>query len=194
MKDKSLIDKTPTLNHSSQANNYSNMGKTNTDLLYARQLSEEMESTIVGIMPGGKISNYDKASRNSSEPDKYRRNSVENFRLFDFTANHFDFGINIDPIGEHLPDEEQDNSSKFGNRLVSFTNGGFQEQALKKPKELGVYYSMNAIPISAMFGGSNNEVFSVDEDDRRISKIPTSSFNKGEEEEESDSHEIESFD
>ena len=56
------------------------MVKQNTDYLFARQLSEEMESTIVRIQPGSKASNYDKASRHSSELLRNSNNNPEKQR------------------------------------------------------------------------------------------------------------------
>jgi hypothetical protein len=62
--DRSSFGAAPSFNNCSDRN-ISKMviAKQNTDYLFARQLSEEMESTIVRIQPGSKISNYDKISK-----------------------------------------------------------------------------------------------------------------------------------
>ena len=99
------------------------MTKQNTDYLFARQLSEEMESTIVRIQPGSRgsrASNYDNASRHSSEA--FRNFNESNKQLLYFGGNTDTFCVNpdksyqgISPIGEHITDEEE--SSRFASNF-----------------------------------------------------------------------------
>lgn len=120
MKDNPNIEQAHSFgNNSSNANTKSNITKQNTDYLFARQLSEELESTINKIQPGGKASNCDKASRNSSE--HYRPPTAESNKMFEFGVTNQDNGGSIDIIGEHFSDEDQDESSNvtnsFGNKI-----------------------------------------------------------------------------
>ena len=184
MKDRSNIAKGQSFwNNSSNAGNKSNMTKQNTDYLFARQLSEEMGSSINRIQPGGKASNYDKVSRNSSE--QYRPPTNESNKMFDFGVLNQDHGVNFDAIGEHLSDEDQDESSKVTNNFGSRNRNRELEiiKEIKDRPEISVKEPSSATtPILASTFNINpegSEYSSTSERDNKnkMSKIPTSSFN-----------------
>lgn len=107
----------PSIRDLSEQNRFKpQIAKQNTDYLFARQLSEEMESTIVGIQPGGKASNFDKLSKNSSELQR-PPTIIDSNRIVSFCANNQDFNIEISPIGEHGTDEDE--SSKMASNFTS---------------------------------------------------------------------------
>lgn len=194
------LEKAPTLNKTSIF--MRNNTKSNTDFLYTKQLSEEMESTIMGIQPGGKASNYgkhtlywiyfimlenlnvlylDKVSRNSSDVEKYRPNSNENNRMFENPINNGELSINFGPIGEHLPDEEQDNSTKFAGNFayINIENSSKPEPDPPVVKIGETKSRLERLSFSML--NKQDRPFIIDANinrDLKITKIPTSSFNQ----------------
>ena len=184
MKERSNILKGQSFwNNSSYAGYKSNMTKQNTDYLFARQLSEEMGSSINRIQPAGKFSNYDKISRNSSE--QYRPPTNESNKMFDFWALNQDHGINFDAIGEHLSDEDQDESSKVTNNFGSRTRykdiqiikeiTDYPEIPVKEPNSATTPILASTFHINSEWSDQSNH--SNNENKNKMSKIPTSSFN-----------------
>lgn len=160
------------------------MVKQNTDYLFARQLSEEMESTIVRIQPGSRASNYDKISRNSS--DAHRNASDSGKQLFfgitnqDYSLKNLDNMKDISPIGEHITDEDE--SSKFGHigtsKLKDYSSNVWTfKDAVEQQIDQENNEENDPNP-STPFRFTINAPIRVEVDDNNFSKIPTSFFNK----------------
>lgn len=160
------------------------MVKQNTDYLFARQLSEEMESTIFRIQPGSRASNYDKISKNSSEA--HRNASDSGKHLFfgisnqDYSHKNQDNMNDISPIGEHITDEDE--SSKFGHIGTSklkdhSSNAWTFKDAVERQNNLE-NIEENEPNLSTPFHFTINAPIRVEPGEINFSKIPTSFFNK----------------
>jgi hypothetical protein len=178
MKDNTTTEGRASLNKSEKAHRYVNMVKQNTDYLYARQLSEEMESTIVRIQPGGKASNCDKVSRNSSEV--FRQGTNDSNKMLYFGAQNQEKSKDISPIGEHIIDEDIEESSKFAS---NFGVNYLKDKApfIKNHRDVGKSHyrtksAQQEKPILASPSDLNPDGTSHvdDEDAIKLNKIPTS--------------------
>lgn len=158
-----------------------NMVKQNTDYLFARQLSEEMESTIVRIQPGSKASNYDKVSRQSSSV--YKKSNDSNKMLFGATFHepsqqNPNSIIDIAPIGEHITDEDESSkfASNFGTTKLKEKTGNDRtfRDAIEECSNMNEKKKENIILASSF----DLSLTRKDSQDNNMVKLPTSSFNQ----------------